>query len=211
MYLSLEKMWMPRIWKAIYWETVRMNMCIYEDHYLWSKAQAVLLVKNPFANATDIRDPGLISGSGRSPGGGHGNLLQYFCLENSMDRGTWWATVHGVAESDMTDLVIWCTCAHTSHTFGVNIKKTTVFLNPSNFSDSFKLQYNSFLLLPTSTCPGRKVSWGLFFLTKALLFGIIISKHFKSCPSYRNPSIREHSYLRKLVLDTHSGDLGDQL
>ena len=59
--------------------------------------------------------------------------------------------------------------------------------------------------------PGLKVSWGLFFLTNALLFGIIISKHFKSCPSYRNPSIREHSYLRKLVLDTHSGDLGDQL
>ena len=40
---------------------------------------------------------GLIPGSGRSPGGGHGNPLQYSCLENSMDRGDWWATVHGVA------------------------------------------------------------------------------------------------------------------
>ena len=44
-------------------------------------------------------DAGLISGSGRSPGGGHGNPLQYFCLENPMDRGDWWTTVHGVTES----------------------------------------------------------------------------------------------------------------
>jgi len=48
-------------------------------------------------------DPGLIPGSGRSPGEGNGNLLQYSCLENSMDRGTWWAAVHGVTELDMTE------------------------------------------------------------------------------------------------------------
>ena len=53
----------------------------------------VLVGKNLPANAGDIRDTGLILGSGRSPGGGHGNSLQYFCLENPMDRGTWWATV----------------------------------------------------------------------------------------------------------------------
>ena len=47
-------------------------------------------------NAGDTGDVGLIAGSGRSPGGGHGNSLEYFCLENPMDRGTWWATVHGV-------------------------------------------------------------------------------------------------------------------
>ena len=47
----------------------------------------------------DSRDTGLIPGSGRSPGGGHGNPLQYSCLENPMDRGAWWATVHGVAKS----------------------------------------------------------------------------------------------------------------
>ena len=41
----------------------------------------------------------LISGSGKSPGGGHGNPLQYSCLENPMDRGAWWATVHGVVKS----------------------------------------------------------------------------------------------------------------
>ena len=43
-------------------------------------------------------DPGLIPGSGRFPGGGNGNPLQYSCLENSKDRGSWWATVHGVAK-----------------------------------------------------------------------------------------------------------------
>ena len=52
--------------------------------------------KRPPANAGDIRDAGLIPGSGRSPGGGPGNLLQYSCLENPMDRGTWQATVHRV-------------------------------------------------------------------------------------------------------------------
>ena len=44
-----------------------------------------------------------IPGSGRSLGGGHGNPLQYSCLENSMERGTWWATDHGTAESDTTE------------------------------------------------------------------------------------------------------------
>ena len=51
------------------------------------------MVKNPPANAGDIRDMGSIPGSGRSPGEGHGNPLQYSCLENPMDRGVWWATV----------------------------------------------------------------------------------------------------------------------
>ena len=56
------------------------------------------MAKNLPANAGDAGDSGLIPGSGRSPGGGSGNLLQYFCLENSMDRGAWRATVHGVAK-----------------------------------------------------------------------------------------------------------------
>ena len=57
------------------------------------------MVKKPLAKAGDIRDVGLIPGSGRSPEGGHGNLLQYSCLENSMDRGVWQTTVYRVAKS----------------------------------------------------------------------------------------------------------------
>ena len=53
-------------------------------------------VKNTPANTGDIRDMGLIPGLERSPGGEHGNPLQYSCLENPMDRGAWWAIVHGV-------------------------------------------------------------------------------------------------------------------
>ena len=59
----------------------------------------MLVVKNLSANAGDARDASLILGLGRSPGVGSGNLLQYSCLENSVDRGAWWATVHGTAES----------------------------------------------------------------------------------------------------------------
>ena len=57
------------------------------------------VVKSPPANAGDIRDLGLIPGSRRSPGEGHGNPLQYSCLANPMDTGTRWATVQGVAKS----------------------------------------------------------------------------------------------------------------
>ena len=62
------------------------------------------MVKNPPANAGDIRDVGSIPGSGRCLGGGHGNPLQYSCQENALDRGAWRATVHRVTkESDMTE------------------------------------------------------------------------------------------------------------
>ena len=68
-------------------------------------SQVALVVKKPPANAGDKRDMGSIPGSGRSPGEGHSNLLQYSCLENPMDRGAWQATVHGVTkESDTTEV-----------------------------------------------------------------------------------------------------------
>ena len=60
---------------------------------------AGMVVKNPPVNAGDARDAGWIPGSGRSPGDGNGNPLQYSYLENSMDRGAWWVTVHGVTKS----------------------------------------------------------------------------------------------------------------
>ena len=57
------------------------------------------MVKNLLVNAGEVRDTGLIPGWGKSPGGSHGNPLQYSCLENPMDRGAWWATVHRVVKS----------------------------------------------------------------------------------------------------------------
>ena len=77
----------------------------------WASPVA-LVVKNLLANAGDTRDMGLIPGSGRSPGEGHGNPLQYSCLENPMNRGAWQATVHRVAKSQ-TQLKRLGTCPHT--------------------------------------------------------------------------------------------------
>ena len=65
----------------------------------WGFSQVVLVVKNLLANARDVRDSGLIPGSGRSLGGGNGNPLQYSCLENPRDGGAWWAAIYGVAQS----------------------------------------------------------------------------------------------------------------
>ena len=62
-------------------------------------SHVVLVVKNPPANARDIRDMGSIPRLGRSPEGGYGNPLQYSCLENPMDRGAWWVMIHGVTKS----------------------------------------------------------------------------------------------------------------
>ena len=62
-------------------------------------SQVALVVKNPSTNAEDGRDASSIPGLGRAPGGGHGNPLKYSCLDNPMDSGAWWATVHRVAES----------------------------------------------------------------------------------------------------------------
>ena len=74
-----------------------------------------LVVKNAPANAGDVKDMSSIPGSGRSPGGGHSNALQYSCLENPMDRGVWW----GLKELDVTEV--------TSHThekqFFLNLDK----------------------------------------------------------------------------------------
>ena len=68
-------------------------------------------------SACNAGDPGLIPGSGRSPEEGNVYSFQYSCLENSMDRGDWWATVHGGhKESDMTEPLTW-TQYHTAHIY----------------------------------------------------------------------------------------------
>ena len=64
-------------------------------------SQVALVVKNPPTNAGDISNAGSIPGSGRFPGEENGNLLQYSCLENHMDREAWWATIHGVTKSQI--------------------------------------------------------------------------------------------------------------
>ena len=70
-----------------------------------SNPQVALVVKNPAANAGDVRDTGSIPGRGRSPGEGDGNPLQYSCQENPTDRGAWRAVVHRVAKLDTTEAV----------------------------------------------------------------------------------------------------------
>ena len=67
-------------------------------------SQVALEINNLPANAGDIREAGSLPGSGRSPGGGHGNPLQHSCLENPMDRGAWHAAAHWVTESVTTEM-----------------------------------------------------------------------------------------------------------
>ena len=76
-----------------------LNIYIMSNVYTGSFPDSSV-VKNPPASAGDARDPGSIPGSGRSSGEGNGKPLQYSHLENPMDGGAWWATVHGIAESD---------------------------------------------------------------------------------------------------------------
>ena len=77
-------------------EYLQEKVNLKQNNKLKKASQAALMVKNPPANASKGRNVGLIPGSGRSPGAGHSNPLQYSCMENPMDRGAWWATVHRV-------------------------------------------------------------------------------------------------------------------
>ena len=76
------------------------------------KKEVALVVKNLLANAGDLRDFSSVIGSERSPGGGNGHSLQYSCLENPVDRGAWWATVHRVTQSQTLTEATWQACMH---------------------------------------------------------------------------------------------------
>ena len=78
---------------------VYIYVCIYIWVCICIRLPQWLSGKEFICNTRDTGVTGSIPGSGRSPGGGSGNPLQYFCLENPVDRGAWWATVHGVAQS----------------------------------------------------------------------------------------------------------------
>ena len=78
------------------WSTYSVLCCLLP--HLWA-SQVALVVKNPPASSGNTRDIGSVPQWGGSPRGGPGNPLQYFCLENPMDRGAWWATVHSVAKN----------------------------------------------------------------------------------------------------------------
>ena len=103
------------------------------------------VAKNLPANAGDERDAGLIPGLGRSPGGGHGNLLQYSCLENPMGRGAWWATVCGITKSQTRLSTHTHTHTHTHHTAvpvpasGTEERQTLIPPGPPRHPDAAKL------------------------------------------------------------------------
>ena len=89
----------------MYYITKQQSSTMQNHNYFCTWAsQVVLMVKNLPANAGDIRDSGLIPGSGRSPGGRPGHPFQYSCLENPMDGGAWQATVNRVTELNMTEV-----------------------------------------------------------------------------------------------------------
>ena len=86
--------------------------------HIYGASQVALVVESLPASARDARDTGLIPGSGPSPGEGSGSPLPFSSLENPTDRGAWQATVHGVAESDMTEHLSMPTCTHIyTHTY----------------------------------------------------------------------------------------------
>ena len=84
-------------------KALNANTEVFPENSAWAfnftSHQVVLVVKNPPANAGDLSDVGSTPGLGTSPGVDNGNSLQYSCLENSMERGDWWATVHGAAKN----------------------------------------------------------------------------------------------------------------
>ena len=125
----------------------------------WRASQVALILKNPPANAADIRDMDSFPGTGRSPGGGGGNPLQYSCLENPMDRGARWATVQRVTKSQ-----IWWKLQYTRTQYLLKEKsevRATVFVSGLNVS------FPTFFFFLTT--------WLWAILQTLLICGIIIT------------------------------------
>ena len=138
-------------WFFTFWEAP--CVCVY-----WA-SQVVPVVKNPPANAGDTGDVGSIPGLGRSPGGGHGNPLQYSCLENPMDRRAWWAAVHGVAkELDMTEATKHSQYIYITYSYILRSLAWRLWELPKSTLSASGLQS----LLPTSPhCSGMGRGWSL--------------------------------------------------
>ena len=112
--------------------------------------QVALVVKNLPASAGDTRDMDLTPGSGRSPGGGHGNPLQCCCLENPMDRGAWWATVYGVAKSwDMTEATQHIRMQYSYYLIYINgLRNIAVSYKKAHLTISPTYSFKSFVIPP---------------------------------------------------------------
>ena len=92
-------LWRQEYRADVYWGQVSEAVWMLRSHSIIEAMWGFPGGSDGKESACNSRDPGSIPGSGRSPGGGHGNPLQYSCLENPMDRGVWWATVHRVTHS----------------------------------------------------------------------------------------------------------------
>ena len=138
----------------------------------------------------DIRDMGLIPGLGRSPGGGHGNPLQYSCLENPMDRGIWWTTIPRIAESRKTEV--------TYHTH-------KHYLHPTYSFDVLSFMY----LVPLSFLNYIEKKVTIYeiarFIEKQQIFIWVLKKLFKNFQrhfwqkSYQHPSAFKISPVYTLI------------
>ena len=154
------------------WQCIlKTNKTNWSSSYTIWASQVALVIKNPPANAGDLRDTVSVLGLGRFPGGGHSEPLQYSCLENTMDRRACWATVHRVAKS-WTRLK-WLSRHACMHAY---IMLPCIFIpllilfhwpgKPQNTAPWLKK------LMPDSSRPKPLASWGIFYWTPRSQLGV---------------------------------------